>query len=196
MYLEKENILTLALWGALGFGIGGVMEGAVRIALSVSGDGLYPSGYPILGAVGGASLGLALKGWKRAGLLALVGGVGFNIGYFLSTLSMAAVRVLAEPLGELLGYSAIVGVGYALWGAVGGASLGLALKSCRGVGLLTLAGALGFGCTGLVSGMDYYWLDVSSNLVIMAMSLVIPAIVMGACLGAALGYYIRGKGQD
>ena len=58
-----KTIGKFAIYGAVGFGIGYTTVSIVP----------WPARLFVPGAVGGASLGLTLKDWKRAGLLALAG---------------------------------------------------------------------------------------------------------------------------
>ena len=93
------------------------------------------------GALGGASLGLALKDWRKVAILALLGALGLAVGVF-ATLTVAALFSYS-PL--LLG---------ALVGVVVGASLGAAFLDWRTVLGLAVAGAVGFG-VGLPAGSSY-----------------------------------------
>jgi len=128
----------LPFWGAVGFGIGGAIEGTVWVAL----EARY-LGIPIFGAIGGVSLGLALEGWKRAVVLALAGAIGFGVGFLIGFFIVLAVW---EPMYYIEGL--FLG---AVGGSVGGASLGLALRNWGKAGLLALAGAVGFGVAVQVS---------------------------------------------
>ena len=56
-----KRIVKFALYGAIGFGVGGAIGGVVWVALDAP-----QLGFPILGAIGGASLGLILKDRNRA----------------------------------------------------------------------------------------------------------------------------------
>lgn len=118
---DKRSTATLALTGALGFGIGFLVGFAIVLLV------WDPFGNWFIGAVGGllggASLGVAFRTWRRIVLLAVVGTLGFGIGW-------GAVDVLSQPLVEP-GASGIT-----LWwailfmtieNAIGGASLGVAL---------------------------------------------------------------------
>ena len=69
--------LRSALWGAVGFGIGGAIGGTIAV------DAAIFLGFAIMAGIGGMSLGLALKSWKMAGFLALAGAVGFPLGFYV-----------------------------------------------------------------------------------------------------------------
>ena len=64
-----NRIARFTLWGAIGFGIGGTIGGAV------TGDLNTFVSLAILGIFGGASLGFVSKGWKGTIFLALAGGI-------------------------------------------------------------------------------------------------------------------------
>jgi len=72
----------------------------------------------ITGAIGGMALGLALKNWRGAGLLALAGAVGFGIAAQVNQ-----SLLLGLPTTQVL--STVVPL--SIWGLVGGACLGAAL---------------------------------------------------------------------
>ena len=134
-----NRIAKFTLWGAVGFCVGGAIAGAI------TSDSNTFLGFAILGIFGGASLGLVLKGWKGAVLLAIAVGAGFVIGTFLSVIiGMGLGLKLPEPVDEIYGLVTPFIMG-AITGAIGGMALGLALKDWRVAGLLALAGAVGFG---------------------------------------------------
>ncbi len=64
--LRRKNILAFALWGLISFGVGGAIGAttAARPALIFV--------FPIMGAVGGASIGLLFGKRVRAIVMALV----------------------------------------------------------------------------------------------------------------------------
>ena len=68
-----------------------------------------------MGAIGGLSLGIALRNLAWAGFLILVGAIGFSIGY-------VAYRQIIDQL--ILGVSPYLSI---IWGIIGGAFLGAAL---------------------------------------------------------------------
>ncbi|MFC1871511.1 hypothetical protein ACFLYF_03830 [Chloroflexota bacterium] len=72
----------------------------------------------IIGAIGGMALGLALRDWRGAGLLALAGAVGCGIAAQINQsliLDLLTARILSTV------------VPLSIWGFIGGASLGAAL---------------------------------------------------------------------
>lgn len=159
-------MIRFAVFGAIGFGVGGT------IAISST---LVPIPLPVSvldgGTVGGASLGLALRDWRKAVMLALLGALGLVAGVF-ATLSVASY----------FNYSSVA-MG-ALVGAVIGASLGVAFSGWRLILGLAVAGAVGFG-VGLLAG------DLLRALfpVIRGLgSITVAGLIGGASLGAALGY--------
>ena len=79
---EVKRIGRFALYGSVGFGVGWVFGNAVSF-----GDVWFPR-MVFPGAVGGASLGLALKGWKKAGLLAVAGAIGYVLGYMAMMMAL------------------------------------------------------------------------------------------------------------
>lgn len=101
---DWRKVATLALLGVLGTTLG------VLAALVVTAPLSYPSWAmaAVIGAVIGASLGLAFLNWKTVAALALVGGVGFGIGGAIAGDSPAwllAVGALGgASLGTTLGY--------------------------------------------------------------------------------------------
>lgn len=151
--------------GGAGFGIGGAiaalsMVGAIHLLISVL----------VAGAAGGASLGLALGGLRRAIVMAALGALGLVVG-ILFTLSVASS----------VGYSPVA-LG-ALVGVVVGASLGAALLDGRFMLALGLAGAVGFGIGNSAGDL----LRASFPMFGELLSLTVAGIIGGACLGGALG---------
>ena len=117
-----NRIAKFALWGAVGFCVGGGIAGAIT-----SDSNTFLS-FAILGIFGGASLGFISKGWKGAVFLALAGGAGFVVGTFLSVIiGMGLGLTLPEPVDEIYGFVTPFIMG-AIIGAVGGIALGIASK--------------------------------------------------------------------
>jgi len=185
--IKDKSILAYTLWGAVGFGIGGAVGGSI-----------WHHEYPlfpfailgILGAVGGMSLGLALKSWTRAGLLALAGAVGFIVGSFPvgMYIGMALGELQGmhiEPLAIVTG-AVFLFISGAFLGMVGGASLGLALKNRQRAGFLIAGGTVGFAI-----GAQAAWGVVAE--LPGAVTFVVWGVVGGATLGAALGYLEKRK---
>ncbi len=168
--LENVGIGRCALFGAVGFGVGGLIgEALVGVAGSSS-----LLGVPIMGAIGGATLGLALR--RKVATLALVGAIGFLAG------PLAGMFVWGFAGGKDL-----AGVLFlAVTGMIGGAALGLALRNRREIIGLALAGALGFGISGIFLYTTH--LDLTPWL-----GFVLMGIIGGAFLGATLGYLEKEK---
>jgi hypothetical protein len=99
--LRTMSVMRFVVLGAVGFGLVGVIP--------------LPLNALIGGAVGGASLGLALKDWRRVVILALLGDLGLFVGV-----------VMGVGIGSFFNYSEVPIV--AMVGAVVGASLGAAFK--------------------------------------------------------------------
>jgi hypothetical protein len=127
------------------------------------------------GAISGASLGWALGGWRKAWPCALAGAIGFGGGHGLTIISSFSF----EWYG--IGFQAIMG---AIMGALGGLSLGIALKNFSWAGFLMLAGAIGFSIGYVVCRqiIDQQIPGVPAYLFI------IWGVIGGAFLGATLGY--------
>jgi len=168
MRVERKSISAFTLWGALGFGIGGTLGGAIWVAFD------SPCfGFAIMGAVGGASLGLVLNDGKTAGLLALAGAIGFLTGFFI-------LLLIWQPIyaqGVLIG---------AIGGAVGGASLGIVCRSWKNARVLALASAIGFGAA--VQAIWGHPVSLTEQVLSGAITLAIWGAVGGASLGVAMGY--------
>ncbi len=157
------------LFGALGFSLGGLLAAAipnmpfVRLLDPVV-DGA------IVGASGGAALGLALRDRAAIGRLAAIGAVAYIVAYMLSL----SVRFYANVLlGSLFG---------GLQGAIIGAGLGLAIWSWadrRKIALLAIAGAIGSGLSAFIFSIA----TIGTSLI-----LVINGLTIGISLGVGLGY--------
>lgn len=103
-----------ALVGAVGFPIAIIIGGVIQLSLWGKSPPLFAGLFDgaIIGIVFGASLGLALRGWKAAGLLALAGATGFGV-MFQSVLNLEFEVSSAKSFG--------------IGGAIAGATLGVAL---------------------------------------------------------------------
>lgn len=112
----KATIIT-ALAGAVGFDIGFLLPFFVSLVIWVPtyGQGLFTGG--IAGIIGGASFGLIMKEGRKTWLLALAGAIGFGI----------AVQATWDILRGLEPQVLWGAMRLAIWGIVGGASLGAAL---------------------------------------------------------------------
>jgi len=196
MVIQKQtakSILAFALLGAVGFGIGGIVGAVIwgSPATIITKDGVEYTVWltlnagqiflsiALIGALGGASLGLGLRNWRKAGVAALVGAVGFSTATFIGMVIQLSLWGSSPPYFAGLFSGAIIGI-------VFGASLGLALRGWKVAGLLALAGAIGFGVMfQATSNLEF---EVSS-----AKSFGIGGAIAGATLGVALGYLERRK---
>jgi hypothetical protein len=162
--MRAMSVIGFVVLGAVGFGIGGAI-----------GTFLFPFGILLGGAVGGASLGLALRDFRRVVILAGLGALGLLVGVFAGLTLWAGFFNYSEvPIAAIVG-------------AVVGALLGAAFREWRTIVALAVAGAVGFGAG--------YWLVqfIGASIPILRQlgeggSIVITGIIGGASLGAALGY--------
>ena len=176
---HRTNYPAFALWGMIGFGIGGAIGGAIWVAFDAP-----HLGFAILGAVGGASLGVASQGWKKAWLLALACAIGFDIGFLIAFFIPLAVWEPIHGQGLLIG---------AIGGAIGGASIGIALKDWKRAGLLSLASAIGFSIA-----VWFTWdrlRGLTPQILWGAITLAIWGAFGGTFLGFTLGY-LKNKETD
>jgi len=155
--LEKQKVGLKFHWllpflGALGFGIGFALTGAImrsiyyEVWISVKhtfGEQVNPIWFGvsawlgiISGGLGGSSLGWALKNKKLAIHLALAGAIGFGIAFLL---------ILIPDLGWNLGWEII----HLMGGPVGSGYLDLEVELAHGLGMGTIVGALGGLALGL-----------------------------------------------
>jgi fucose permease len=159
--MRAISVLRFVVLGAVGFGLVGVIPLPLNVLIG--------------GAVGGASLGLALKDWRRVVILALLGEVGLIVGVFAGL-----------ALGSFFfNYSEVPIV--AMVGAVVGASLGAAFGDWRTIVALAVAGAVGFSVGNLPADSLRFSIPILRQLG-EGGSIVIIGIIGGASLGAALGY--------
>ncbi len=174
-----RRIIKFALFGLVGFGIGGAIGGIISV------DGPILFGFPIMGGIGGMSLGLALKSWKWAGFLALAGMVGISFGYVINGFIMLFFgQSLQIPAQSLFG---VIFRSLPIAGAVTGSALGLPLKSWKAAGFLALTGAIAFLVAGQVQEVVPLGL-ITHHLLSRIVVMVIWGVVGGALLGATLGY--------
>ena len=169
-----KRIARFALFGAVGFGVGGIIGAIMWGSHGSPGTGQTFISLALIGAMGGGSLGLALQGWRKAGVAALAGAIGFSITTFIGLVIQLAIWGLEPPP-----YFAHLFIGIII-GTLFGATLGLALRGWRAAGLLALAGAIGFGLY-FQAILDMVF-EVSS-----AKSFGIWGAIAGAVLGVALG---------
>jgi len=163
--MRASNMMRFVLLGAVGFGLGATLAGALLGVL----------GFPLTGAVGGAALGLALKDWRRVVILALLGVLGLTVG------AIAGIIV-----GSFFYFSSEVPVMVTV-GTVVGASLGAAFSDWRTILALAVAGATGFFVGSLPADFVRFSIPALRQLGEPG-SYVVVGLVGGASLGAALGY--------
>ena len=173
------GIARFVLFGAVGFGIGGAIGGII------STDGPILLAFPIMGGIGGMSLGLALRSWKMAGLLTLAGVVGISLGYVINGFIMFAFgQSLQIPSQSLFG---VIFRSLPIAGAFTGLAFGLPLYSWKTAGLLALTGAIAFLIVGQVQKVVPTGL-ITPQLLSRVTQMVIWGVVGGALWGMVLGY--------
>jgi hypothetical protein len=157
------GISRFALWGALGFGVGGALCGVLQAFVqrphaAPSENSLVATfGFGIMGGLGGAALGWAARDMRLLQRLALTGLLGFGVGGLLNLLLLSATNgdASAEPpifeAGKVpwtapvyLIAALLYAVAFAVRGTIGGAVLGVALPGRHAVRTLSLVGAFGF----------------------------------------------------
>ena len=174
-----KSIVRFALFGAIGFGIGGIIIG-MGFSLAISPMAVLGIGFAAMGALGGASLGLALR--RKVATLALLGAIGFLTGI------LGGFFIGEELGGENLGLA--IFLAFAVTGMIGGAALGLALRNWRAIIGLALAGALGLGIgMTIIMFIPLEFLLVGNKFALMV---TVSGIIGGASIGATLGYLEKG----
>ena len=190
---EMKRIAIFAFLGAIGFGIGAIGFGAIRVqgwALELLSSGSVPSilGLPATGALGGATLGLALRSWEKVLLLALLGAIGAFAGLIFGIPLMFAFYGL-PTLGTVIVFGVTPGVFM-------GVALGITFFDLKKIIGLGLAGALGFGIGMLImcSSSFHPWTGwgIPGNIKPW-LGWVLWGVIGGTCLGATLGYLERRK---
>jgi len=170
--VRATSVMLFVILGAIGFGIGGAIGGPLITFLP---GGVALLLWPLVGgAVGGASLGLALKDFRRVLILALLGALGLTLGVMTGLV-----------LGSFFNYSTVAIA--ALVGAVVGASLGVAFRDWRTILALAVAGAVGFSVGNLAEFVRLSVPAIGTDLG-EAGSIAITGTVGGALLGASLAY--------
>jgi hypothetical protein len=182
--------MRFVILGAIGFGVGGAIAGACW-PLTVVTRGASGLLFLLSGAVGGASLGLALRDRGRTINLALLGILGFAVG---GVVALGVAVGFVPAFGSVSasqdhGTRGAMGV---LGGAVVGASLSLVFRDWERTLALTLAGAMGFG-VGLIVGVFVlqgifgvsFMVGIGGTVILCALT----GTIGGASLGAALGYH-------
>jgi hypothetical protein len=111
----------LALNSAIGFGIGFMAALIIPFAvpIPVIGQGFLIGA--IAGALSGGSMWVVFRKWRWAGVLSLASAIGFGISLQLTKWARFSELFIYEPQ-VVMGAATV-----AVWGAIGGASLGIAL---------------------------------------------------------------------
>jgi hypothetical protein len=170
---ELRRIGKFALYGAIGFGIGGGVAGGLFMDIGYYSD-WFLLGFIAFGAIGGLALGLALKDWVRAILLVFFGAIATLIGFVLG-------RIIFGPVDFAYSYVEITIIWGMIGGAIGGTAVGL-VSAGLSFWILTLAGAIGFGIGMVIATPVDHWYKWA-----------LVGIIGGAFLGAALGYLEKRK---
>jgi hypothetical protein len=203
--MRATSVMRFVVFGAVGFGIGWAVAGLFNTALVAITEPMFPPGrgaepppgwvtwppyfaYFLAGACGGAGLGLAIGGWKRVVALAVAGGVGFGVSFFL--FFIVAFLFGLREVGVAMGV-----------GLFGGVTLGLTFGDWKRVVVLGLAGLIGFGIGGAITRalqmpLALYpffaeFVELWQAPLLLLQHILVQAVVgliAGASLGAALGY--------
>jgi hypothetical protein len=186
--MRAKSIMRFVALGAVGFGLGGAIAGACW-PLAVLTSGASALLFILSGAVGGASLGLALGDRATTTRLALLG----ILGYFLGGIVALVIALGFLSASEEYGTRGMMGVS---GGAIIGASLALTFGAWERIIALALAGAVGFGAGVLIGVFVLKGIFGGEFLVGVWGTIVLYAItgtIGGASLGAALGYLEKRK---
>lgn len=104
MFTRLRNITKFVLFGAIGFGIGGIVLGAIY---GTDNDWLWLLGLAIFGACEGAVLGLILGGWRKSINWAIVGVLLFAMVTLISnTLALEPIfqiAIIGATIGAFIG---------------------------------------------------------------------------------------------
>ncbi len=192
----RRMTANLALWGAIGFLIGGLVN-ILPMVLVEFGGGMIDFldealGVAVLGGLGGTALGLSLSKVRRRTIaVALLGGIGVVAGGFLGAFLSHSFLFFRSGGGMLQ----VAPPGIALLdGALGGVVLGLALRGGRTIIGLGFAGSLGFWLGSLIANYLQSWLGFGFLLTFAMFS--VQGIIGGASLGATLGYLEKQKAMQ
>lgn len=182
--VKRMSVVAFILLGLISFGVGSAIG-----ATTAEGPVIFV--FPIMGAVGGASIGLLLGKRARAILTALAGAVGFGVAS-LPVLVYSGLGIGSTETGTVISPTAIIGgavilfVLGAIQGLIGGASLGVGLWDRARVRRLMAGGTIGFAIGaqtswGFIFGLPF--------------EVVYPiwGAIGGATLGATLGYLEKRK---
>ena len=182
--MGRTSLARFVLFGTAGFGIGGAMA-AASWPLAMFTFGASALLFVVSGAVGGASLGLALGDRRRTIALALLGLLGTLVGGIVTLIIAFLFLSSSEALYGVRGAMGVFG------GAIVGAALGLAFWDWKKVLVLTLSGAMGFGA-GTVLGVFLLRTVFGGDFMVGIAGTIILYTIMGvaggALLGGSLGY--------
>lgn len=201
--ISYQQVFHSARWGAIGFGVGLAIVGAVTGALNRHiqdfNTGLYLATwlYALAGSLGGGMLGFAREPKGNIYLFAFAGTFGCGFGYFTTaTIFSASVE---EHISGYFAFTIAHLIQFAVMGVVVGALLGAVERNWKQVGKSALAGAVGFGLYYLVLEMLFGSNPISALIpgavgdihesIVLAMTFAlwgaIGGIISGACLGIA-----------
>jgi hypothetical protein len=169
--MRATSVIGFVLFGAIGYGIGGII--GILLVVYLPGMVAYLLGPLVGGAVGGVSLGLASKDFRRVVILGVLGALGLTVGV-----------TAGLGLGSFFNYGWLT---VAIVGAVVGALLGVAFRDWRMVLALAVAGAVGFVVGNLLADFIRFSIPILRQ-VGEAGGIAFTGIIGGAFLGAALGY--------
>ena len=177
---NRKSILKYPLCGASGFGVGGAIGATTAV-----GPLLFI--FPIMGIVGGTSIGLLLGKRIRAIVMALAGAVGFGIAsipvLLVAGLGIGATeKAQAIPLWGVIAGTVFLFVLGALQGFIGSISLGIDLQNRARAKYIIVGSTIGFAIGAQAS---WGWLFGLPLEVIYALW----GAIGGATLGVALGYF-------
>ncbi len=169
---ESKFNWKLPLFGAVGFGVGIIIGGIIAYSLFKNFIVLNAMPSSIMGAIGGAALGLALKDKKKVLYLACAGAIGFAIG-------------------EAIGLTFKGAMPYSIIGAIGGAALGLALKDKKKVLYLACAGAIGFAVSHVINATVQFQIGYTTEfweVIMVIITGILGYAIAGFTLGLTLAY--------
>ncbi len=187
---EIKRIARFALFGAVGFGIGGLIAGAFH---SLGGEDEFVSVsvfiMPIWGGLGAASLGLALQSNRTAvlsglGCVAPIFGI-MMVALFIFIMTTSDISIWLIYIVALITMSVAAGAlfGLIIWGR----------SQWKKIIGLIFAGVFAFGISQLII---FLWYDSIVGLSTWGPDVVgftVFGIIGGAFLGAALGYLEKGS---